>query len=122
MDSIMRRKFAAVTSRRSVKQMSEFIKREDVIAHLRECQGTPPEVAYTYSILKAIECFVEELPAADVAPMVHGRWVITKEHCDIIDVDVVRYTCSACGEYRLSATTLSQATNFCPNCGAKNGR
>lgn len=62
---------------------------------------------------------LDKVPAADVVAVVHGRWIVTEEYNDVIEMDVVKYTCSACGEYRLSATGLSQATNYCPNCGAK---
>lgn len=62
---------------------------------------------------------VQRLKAADVAPVVHGRWKITIEHKDLFDMDVWKYTCSACGEYRLSAIPLSEAIEFCPNCGAR---
>lgn len=48
----------------------------------------------------------------------HGRWIISKEYNDIIDMDVTKYACSACGEYRLTATGFSKATTYCPNCGA----
>lgn len=58
-------------------------------------------------------------PFADVVEVKHGRWIVSKEYNDVIDMNVVKYTCSACGEYRLTATTLSQATNYCPNCGAR---
>lgn len=54
----------------TVMRMPEYIEREAVIKHLQECEGTPPEIGYTYLIFKAIECFVEELPAADVVPVV----------------------------------------------------
>ena len=55
--------------------MSEYIKRETVLAHLQECEGTPPELAYTFPIFKAIERFVEGIPAAEVVPVVRGRWM-----------------------------------------------
>lgn len=66
-----------------------------------------------------IEAMLSDLPAADVAPVRHGKWIVTKEFNDVLDMDVEKYTCSACGEYRLTASGLSQATDFCPNCGAK---
>ena len=56
--------------------------------------------------------------ATEMVERKRGEWVVTKAYNDVIEMDVVKYTCSACGEYRLSATGLSQATNFCPNCGA----
>ena len=75
---------------------------------------------------KAI-CVLHDLPAADVAPVVHGRWVAIRENelsgwqpelacCKPIG----GYFCSRCrceavysynGKYVLSS--------FCPNCGAR---
>lgn len=51
-------------------RMPDYIKREAVLKHLRECEGTPPEIGYTYPIFKAIECFVAEVPSADVVEVV----------------------------------------------------
>ena len=53
---------------------------------------------------------IRELPAADVAEVVHGRWIWNEEG----EIDWEQfYRCSNCGnkEYWES--------NFCPNCGAK---
>ena len=54
--------------------------------------------------------YIEVIPAADVAPVVHGRWVPTKapfmNECK---------DCSVCG-YR---TVWGHRYNYCPNCGAK---
>ena len=53
---------------------------------------------------------VRIFPAADVAEVVHGRWVPTKapfmNECE---------DCSVCG-YR---TVWGHRYNYCPNCGAK---
>ena len=84
--------------------MAEYIERKAIVNHLRECEGTPPEVAYTYPIFKALECFVEGLPAADVAPVVHGRW---KRYGRSLG------ECSNCGEI------VATRHNYCPNCGAR---
>lgn len=49
---------------------------------------------------------VQEVPAADVVPVVHGR--------KIEDEGIgVFYLCSLCGE------CLPYGANYCPNCGAK---
>lgn len=55
-------------------------------------------------------------PSADVAPVVHGRWI---EHEDMIesylaDCTEVFYECSACGGKQVIGETP-----YCPNCGAK---
>ena len=63
---------------------------------------------------------LEALPAADVAPVVHGRW---ERYADkkFVGYDangrlkyrkVYKYECSAC----LCETAIK--SNYCPNCGA----
>ena len=97
--------------------MAEYIEREAVINHLRECDGTPHEIAYTYPVYKDLEQFVESLPAADVAPVARGRWV--KHSVDGTDMFgepteiVFACNCSVCGLDGRSETP------YCPNCGAK---
>ena len=49
---------------------------------------------------------VQSLPAADVRPVVHGRWV-TRPYM----MGKTEY-CSRCGE------NYGRKHNFCPNCGA----
>ena len=53
---------------------------------------------------------IRELPAADVAEVVHGRWIWNEEG----EIDWEQfYRCSNCGEKEY------WESNFCPNCGAK---
>ena len=50
---------------------------------------------------------IDRIPAADVAPVRHGRWVASHdEFCQ----------CSLC-KYPVYAAW--NTTNYCPNCGAK---
>ena len=118
--------------------MTEYIKRETVMAHLQECEGTPPEIAYTFPIYKALERFVEEIPAADVAPVVHGRWMY-EAHNERVNCrwDVTAECSECCDEKKeiwagffpgvpdwlardvaLDSAMSVQLSNFCPNCGA----
>ena len=54
---------------------------------------------------------VAEIPDADVAPVVHGRWEKKKHKIFGNSYD---YVCSVCGcDYALAEY------NYCPNCGAK---
>ena len=60
--------------------------------------------------------YIEIITAADVAPVVHGRWV----HDPNYESWAERYICSICdrnaltdGDYR------HELSNYCPNCGAK---
>ena len=53
---------------------------------------------------------IRELPAADVAEVVHGRWSWNEEG----EIDWEQfYRCSNCGDKEY------WESNFCPNCGAK---
>lgn len=49
---------------------------------------------------------VDKIPAADVAPVRHGRWIVT---------DVI--TCSECQHFTRSE--FAGRWNYCPNCGAR---
>ena len=51
---------------------------------------------------------IRELPAADVAPVVHGQWV------DNGIPDSILNGCSVCG-----FTCGASSFFYCPNCGAK---
>ena len=54
--------------------------------------------------------YIEILPAADVAEVVHGRWIWNEEG----EIDWEQfYRCSNCGDKEY------WESNFCPNCGAK---
>ena len=56
---------------------------------------------------------LEAFPTADVAPVRHGHWV--KEKSDVL----IHWHCSVCKNcYYLDEPNA----NYCPNCGAKNGR
>ena len=100
--------------------MAEYIEREALLGILPPKCGTGDVYALAHNTCRnGIRTLIKNAPAADVAPVRHGRWVITKSYNDVIDMEVVKFTCSVCGEYRLTATNLSQATNYCPNCGAR---
>ena len=64
---------------------------------------------------------VDKIPAADVAEVRHGRWIIFEMnfgYCDIIQKEYIakKYTCSECGY-----ETGEQAKKFvcCPICMAR---
>ena len=87
--------------------MDEYIKRETVINHLDACMDTiwRPEIV-------ALKCFVEGIPAADVAPVVHGRW-IDNGACGY----KWAFSCSKCGY--IDGYPFNDRHNYCPNCGAR---
>ena len=60
-------------------------------------------------ILKAIGETFKIVPAADVAPVVHGHWIRQDES----------FTRFKCSNPECSAENFSGFENYCPNCGAK---
>ena len=75
--------------------MAEYIDRNAFLEHMKKTNRY-------FDVKHDIENF----PAADVAPAVHGR--------KIEDGDVgCFWLCSLCGE------CLPYGANYCPNCGAK---
>lgn len=88
--------------------MAEYIERETMIQAIREYSGFFQYSPSTnHMILKMeVEKVARDLEAADVAPVVHGRW----------EVDEFGRCCSACKEYIPDDFAPSE---YCPNCGAK---
>ena len=58
--------------------------------------------------------YAENLPAADVAPVVHGRWEYIQQTLNTLS----QLRCSFCGWWSLDPS-IDGAYNYCPNCGAK---
>lgn len=60
-----------------------------------------------------IKVLFDEVPAADVKPVVHGEWKESKK-ITLFPNDII-WVCSVCGEY------YAKHSSYCPNCGAKMG-
>ena len=56
---------------------------------------------------------VSDAPSADVAPVVHGRWI---ERQTAHAIGGISAKCSVCTK---SVQYLGNPLNYCPNCGAK---
>lgn len=96
--------------------MAEYIERE-ALYEKAYWHGEHPDVGNPFPDgVDAIDIKdVDAIPAADVAPVVHGRWVdrIVDEN-KVIQPWMQRYYCSEC----LEGGSQSWF-KFCPNCGAK---
>jgi len=110
--------------------MAEYIDREAFIAQKRElyckdCDRRKGMKNGKYRILydigdvpcracgiEDVLSDVEDFPAADVQPVVHGKWLPIIEANEYGDAYQCGTYCSECGE------TLQSEPNFCPNCGA----
>lgn len=58
----------------------------------------------------------ESLPAADVAPVVHGEWSENKEHIYLANgewKEWINFYCSECD------APNNSPTDYCPHCGAR---
>ena len=89
--------------------MAEYIKREALVHRLKS--------PYLFNITQRIFDIISEIPAADVAPVVHGRWDDSGRYTFPSGATAVRCTNCGCAltesEYRLNNW------NYCPVCGAK---
>lgn len=104
--------------------MDKYMKKSDVIAYIRneakEAQSEFEELGGESGIIaEAFEDLANELEdfhAADVAPVVHGRWIFKFEG----PYRRRNGYCSACGQHSgIGGVQKNQEKPFCPNCGAK---
>lgn len=59
---------------------------------------------------------VQEIPAADVVEVVHGKWIHDENYVDWAE----QYKCSVCNGHALTdGDYRHKLSNYCPNCGAK---
>ena len=91
--------------------MDEYIKRKAALALVKPDAPEDEKAAVTIATAKKlVRSIIQRTPAADVAPVVHGRWIASHdEFC----------ACSIC-KYPFYVG-WNQA-NYCPNCGAKMDR
>nr|DAJ54723.1 MAG TPA: zinc-ribbon containing domain protein [Caudoviricetes sp.] len=91
--------------------MAEYIERAAAVkVVLRERKPTN-SVAQNY-MLSIIQHDLWTMCAADVAPVVHGRWIHDGRR---IERGIDWCHCSECGK----SDNFCARTNYCPNCGAK---
>ena len=84
--------------------MAEYINREATIRAL--LNDVPEQVSYSRE--DAADC-IRYMDAADVAPIVHGRWLYG-DYYDIGDV---------CSECDWDSQMTHPSYRYCPNCGAR---
>ena len=94
--------------------MAEYIKKALVAREIRKLlsvRESPVDIfqaGFEYGVNLAW-VKIDKIPAADVAPVVHGHWIRQDE-------SFTRFKCSnpECG-----IENCSGFENYCPNCGAK---
>lgn len=104
--------------------MDDYIKRQDVLDAFwlvdPENDGADGGTVVLQNLeltSSDVESIVSEIPAADVRPVVRGRWI--KQNDDPLDGN---FYCSACHSgidiATGSETPIDREMFFCPNCGA----
>lgn len=88
--------------------MKECIEREAAKELLEIALDNDWEVSYAVDRLN-------EIPAADVRPVVPGRWERMSDNDVFGDIHC---RCSACGKDWWQGPGWFRDANFCPNCGA----
>ena len=85
--------------------MTDYIRRKTALEDFERCNAENPN--WTPQRVKTL---LLRQHAADVAEVVHGRWIWNEEG----EIDWEQfYRCSNCGDKEY------WESNFCPNCGAK---
>ena len=90
--------------------MAEYIDKEAALSLVKP--DTPDDEKAAVTIVtakKLVRSIIQRAPAADVAPVVHGRW-LCGDYYDIGDV---------CSECDWDSQMTHPSYRYCPNCGAK---
>ena len=91
--------------------MAECIKRDVV---MKEIMAAKWMDGYDGAMAMAIAA---SAPAADVAPVVHGRWIHSRYEDCSEQFELVK--CSQCNHEAYAMAFYVRGGNYCPNCGAK---
>ena len=96
--------------------MAEYIEREALMRRIKEIHCAECD---SYHGVRCRACWVDDTldyidsePAADVAQVRHGRWILNEKRYVIY--------CSECGEvsgYSLNLRDVREENRYCPNCG-----
>ena len=89
--------------------MAEYIEREALVHRLKS--------PYLFNITQRIFESISEIPAADVAQVVHGRWDDSGRYTFPSGNTAVR--CTNCGCALTESEYHLNNWNYCPVCGAK---
>ena len=96
--------------------MGDYISRDEAIERIQP--HVKPQTVYGEGYLQAIEhatAILELMPAADVQPVRHGRWIdherFERKNCNVC------IECSVCNTW--FGHDCIPKTKFCPNCSAR---
>ena len=87
--------------------MAEYIKLEEAIEAVKHAWAKGLEPSQ----------YLEVIPAADVAPVIHGRWICIRKGYEEYECSVCHGMDSNCSDYYADHVVTEQ--EYCPFCGAK---
>ena len=90
--------------------MAEYIKREAAVKSVLRMRRPENSVAQN-RMLSIIQMDMLKLPAADVAPVVYGRWGTGRFNLETGNYEA---QCTRCRNF-----SKEYGKPYCPNCGAK---
>ena len=93
-----------VENGKKVLTMAEYIERKAVLKEAESRIMWGASAAAVYELIR-------DAPVADVAPVVHGRWIEKEKY-----TFGIMYDCSLCEDRILDN---GRPWKYCPNCGAK---
>jgi len=89
----------------------EYIEREAVLKFELTANLRPEKITAVQAVADAIAAYIKSIPAADVVPVRHGRWLkYAPRNSDLM-------TCSECEKYWILDGDQYDY-HYCPNCGA----
>ena len=94
--------------------MAKYIEREAAIAEMDVAFPAAPSSEFSNGVAVGVamaKLAVCHLPAADVRPVVRGKWTMNSDFPD-------RLICSECGAQFDVWHWEAKQMHFCPNCGA----
>lgn len=96
--------------------MTDYISREAAIAEQKRFCGYLDN-----DMLNRLEIATRKIPAADVRPVVRGKWLTGNDNPRTYGR--IRAMCGRCGAFALAdmvnaGSYKERLSNFCPNCGA----
>ena len=94
--------------------MAEYIEREAILREIERREALM--IGDKLVSVDAMKSFIKNRPAADVAPVRHGRWIEPSR----LYYGAKQYECSlCCSDTFWKKHSITEKYPHCPNCGAK---
>ena len=92
--------------------MTEYVTKEQVLDWFRPYGHMDEPIPFETMVSD-----LRDMPAADVAPVRHGRWIHSRYEDCSEQFELVK--CSQCNHEAYAMAFYVRGGNYCPNCGAK---